>query len=153
MRYAVVKNNVVENMIAWDGVVPYTPPQGTILIQSDMAGPGWIWDGNNFSKPPRPEPPPPPVPESITRRQCALQLLSMQMITSEEALLMTKDGTPPAVVATVFAQMPQDQALLAQIDFAAIGYYRNNPLINVMMESAGMTPEQIDHFFIDASEL
>jgi hypothetical protein len=96
---------------------------------------------------------PPPVPESITRRQCALQLLAMKMITSDEALAMTKDGTPPAAVDAVFAQMPADQALLARIDFAAVGYYRDNPLITTMMQANGMTPEQIDAFFIAAAQL
>lgn len=96
---------------------------------------------------------PPPVPSSITRRQCALQLLAMKAITADEALAMTKDGTPPAAVSAVFTQMPADQALLAQIDFAALGYHRDNPLINVMMQANGMTPEQIDEFFILAAKL
>jgi len=77
----------------------------------------------------------------------------MQMITSDEALAMTKDGTPPAAVSAVFAQMPADQALLAQIDFAAIAYYRDNPLITTMMQASGMTAEQIDQFFIAAAQL
>jgi hypothetical protein len=93
------------------------------------------------------------VPKSITRRQCALQLLAMQMITAEEALAITKDGTPPAAVDAVFANMPADQALLARIDFAAVGYYRDNPLITTMMQANGMTPEQIDQFFIAAAQL
>lgn len=95
----------------------------------------------------------PVVPESITRRQCALQLLGMKIITADEALAMTKDGTPPAAVAAVFSQMPVDQALFAKIDFAAMSYYRSNPLINVMMQANGMTPEQIDDFFILAATL
>lgn len=44
MRYAIVRNNLVENMIVWDGVTPYTPPDGTILVQSEAADIGWIYD-------------------------------------------------------------------------------------------------------------
>jgi hypothetical protein len=44
MGYAVIKNNVVENMIVWDGVTPYTPPEGTILVASDIAEIGWIYN-------------------------------------------------------------------------------------------------------------
>jgi hypothetical protein len=44
MRYAIIKNNVVENTIVWDGVTPYTPPEGTILVASDTAEIGWIYN-------------------------------------------------------------------------------------------------------------
>lgn len=58
MGYAIVRNNVVENMIAWDGVTPYTPPEGTILVQSDVAAIGWLYDPETgiLSPPVPPEP-------------------------------------------------------------------------------------------------
>lgn len=99
--------------------------------------------------------PPPPVPDSITRRQCALQLLAMQTITAEEALAMTKTAEVPAAVAQVLTdavnagQMTPEQRILAEIDFAATNYYRSNSLLDLM----GLTPEQIDQFFIAAAQL
>lgn len=92
---------------------------------------------------------PPAVPGSITRRQCALQLRALQVITLQEALDMVKTATVPAAIAAIFAKMPEEPRLLAEIDFAASRYYRNNSLLGMM----GLTEEQIDQFFIAASDL
>lgn len=35
MRYVIIRDGVVENVIIWDGVTPYTPPEGCELRQSD----------------------------------------------------------------------------------------------------------------------
>lgn len=61
-RYVLVRNNVVENVIAWDGVSPWDPPEG-VTMQRDPGGvgPGWIRqeDGTFVSPiPPEPEPQP-----------------------------------------------------------------------------------------------
>lgn len=93
-------------------------------------------------------------PSKITRRQCALQLLVTQTITAEEALAMTKSGEVPAAIAAVFDQavanqtMTPEQRILAEIDFAAINYYRENSLLSLM----GLTDLEIDQFFIAASQ-
>lgn len=98
---------------------------------------------------------PPVVPTSITRRQCALQLLAIQAITPTEALAMTKSAELPAPIAAIFDQsvangtMTAEQRILAEIDFAAINYYRNNSLLGMM----GLTEEGIDQFFIAAAQL
>lgn len=97
--------------------------------------------------------PPVSVPVSITRRQCALQLLATGNITAQEALDMTKTAAVPFPIALMFdTQVAQgnwtaEQRLLAEIDFAATNYYRSNNLLSLM----GQTPEQIDQFFISAS--
>lgn len=96
-----------------------------------------------------------PVPASITRRQCALQLLAVQYITPEEALAMTKSAEVPAVIAAVFDNavanklMTAEQRILAEIDFAAANYYRANSLLSLI----GLTDEQIDQFLIAAANL
>ena len=33
MNYAMVQNSVIVNIIDWDGVTPYTPPEGCELYQ------------------------------------------------------------------------------------------------------------------------
>jgi len=47
-RWAVVRtaDNVVVNVIEWDGVRPYTPPAGTQLVDGTGkdVGPGWVYD-------------------------------------------------------------------------------------------------------------
>jgi len=61
MNYAMVQNGVIVNIIDWDGVTPYTPPEGCELHQWD--GPmdiGWAWVNG---APVDPNPPLPPEPE------------------------------------------------------------------------------------------
>lgn len=98
-------------------------------------------------------PPPPDVPESITRRQCSMQLLNIQMITSDEAIAMAQTGTPPSSVMPYINALEEPQRTMAIIDFAAENYFRNNPLLISLMEASGMTPQQVDEFFIAASQL
>lgn len=107
----------------------------------------------NMDEPPPPPPPPPVVPESITRRQCALQLFAVGMITGPEAVAMARDGTPPASVQAAFDTLPEPNKTLALIDFAASNYYRASPLIPSLMAANGMTEEQVDQFFVEASTL
>jgi hypothetical protein len=95
----------------------------------------------------------PPVPESITRRQCALELHAQSIITAQEALDMTKTAAVPAAIAAIFDSLvgggawTADQRILAEIDFAAANYYRSNSLLTLM----GLTSEQIDAFFVSAA--
>ena len=46
MRYAIVDSatKVVQNVIVWDGVTPFTPPTETTLVNVDgiPCGSGWI---------------------------------------------------------------------------------------------------------------
>lgn len=59
MRYAMVKDGFVINIIKWDGVSPYTPPEGTTLVPAtNDATIGGTWDGNVFGPAPEPEPQP-----------------------------------------------------------------------------------------------
>ena len=155
MTYAIVNNGIVENVVVWDGETPYTPPEGSIIVQSDVAGIGWSYNYETGEFTPPASAQLLFVPVSITRRQCALQLLALQYITSEEALAMTKSAEVPAAVAAVFDQavangtMTAEQRVLAEIDFAAANYYRSNSLLGLM----GLTEAEIDQFFIAAAQL
>ena len=37
MRYVIIdkKTNLIINAIVWDGIVPWTPPEGTFVLRSD----------------------------------------------------------------------------------------------------------------------
>jgi hypothetical protein len=56
MKYAVVDEatKVVVNMIVWDGVTPYNPPQGTTLVNvtDTPCGMGWIEQPDGTFAPP-----------------------------------------------------------------------------------------------------
>lgn len=90
------------------------------------------------------------VPSSITRRQCALEMQERGMITGQEALDMTKSGTVPFFISSVFAGMPEEDRIKAEIDFAAAAYFRDNPLLISLMKSTGANTQDIDNFFISA---
>ena len=57
MRYAIVDSatKVVQNVIVWDGVTPFTPPAGTTLVNVDgvLCGPGWIQQPDGSFLPPQ----------------------------------------------------------------------------------------------------
>lgn len=108
----------------------------------------WLSEGN---KPEPYVPPPPPVPQSITRRQCAIELRERTLITPLEALNMTKTATPPAMIQSIFDAMTENNRILAETDFAADTYLRTNSLLIQIMTSTGATEEQIDDFFRSAS--
>lgn len=96
---------------------------------------------------------PKPVPPQITRRQCARQLYAIGMITGPEAVAMTRNGTPPAMVQTYLAALPEAARYVAEMDFAADTYLRNNPLLAALMAANDKTDAEVDQFFIDAEAL
>lgn len=93
-----------------------------------------------------------PVPQSITRRQCAIELRERSIISSQEALNMTKYGDVPSLVQQLLSQMNDADRIKAETDFAANTYMRSNPLLISVMTEAGSTEEEIDQFFRDASK-
>lgn len=95
----------------------------------------------------------PPVPSSITRRQCAKQLFIMGLINGDEAVAMTRNGTPPAIVAIELATLADAERTIAEIDFAADTYLINNPLLLSLMEKLNKTQADLDEFFIAAAAL
>lgn len=91
------------------------------------------------------------VPKLITRRQCAIELRERGMITAQEALAMTKYGDVPGMIAAIISQMPEEQRIIIETDFAADSYLRSNPLLVSMMQATGATDNDIDDFFIAAA--
>lgn len=57
MRYAIVDDltKIVQGVILWDGVTPYTPPAGTTLVNVDgvYCDPGWIQQPDGSFLPPQ----------------------------------------------------------------------------------------------------
>lgn len=53
IRYAMIKNGVVENISLWDGdTTRWQPPEGVLTIPApDNVGVGWTYDGETWSKP------------------------------------------------------------------------------------------------------
>ena len=48
-NYAVVKDNVVLNLVEWDGVTEYSVPEGDFILSDGNAYIGGAYDGGEFS--------------------------------------------------------------------------------------------------------
>lgn len=139
MTYKLTTSPTTVHRLADNAFIPFD--RGNRDYQEYLA---WLEEGNT----PEPYiPPPPPVPQSITRRQCAIELRERNLITAQEALDMTKTGEVPSMVAQIFASMSTDDRILAETDFAADTYMRSNPLLIQIMSASGATEEDIDDFF------
>ena len=57
-RYAIVRNNIVENVVLWDGVTNWGPPSGCDLVDiTDLnVGPKYIRNEDGTFSPPPEEP-------------------------------------------------------------------------------------------------
>ena len=58
MRYALINDGTVENVILWDGSTDYEPPAGTTLVEigSNIVHIGYLYDGTTFTNPNPPTP-------------------------------------------------------------------------------------------------
>ncbi|HFW6363180.1 tail assembly chaperone gp38 [Escherichia coli] len=54
-RYALIKNNIVVNIVIWDGAGDMFADFKAVNISGVAVGIGWIYDGNNFTAPPKHE--------------------------------------------------------------------------------------------------
>lgn len=145
-------NNKAVNFVENEGTPEHTP-DGCSAVQipaSASYGYGWVWDGTSFIDASQPTP---VVPESITRRQCAMMMFSLQMIGGPEAIAMTQTGTPPYAVQQYLDTLPEPQRTFAIMDFAATNYFRDNPLLLSLMQLNNMTEQQVDEFFIGSAQL
>ena len=132
-NYADVLNGVVTNVIVWDGVSPYTPPDGGTLV---LAGPnaqvGATYANGVFTAPP---PPAPVVPASVTAVQMRLALAQLNMLTQ--------------ITAAVNAS---SQVTQVYWNYQTV-YFRNNSLLESLATSPpiSLTDTQIDQIFILAA--
>lgn len=99
-------------------------------------------------------PPPPPVPQEISDRQFFQQLAIMGMITEDEALAAVSTGTLPASFETIINTLPEEQRFTAKmlVQGATI-FNRQNQFVAYFAYATGMTSEQVDDLWRQASEL
>ena len=128
MRYAIIDSGTVANIIEADA--DFSDSIGAVLAQE--AGIGWSYAGGVFTAPPVP---PVPVPQQVTMRQACIQLEADGLLDDVEA---------------VVATLPR----IYQIEWQrASVVLRDNPLVEIVRQQQGMTAEQIDTLFINASNL
>ena len=126
MRYAIIENNTVTNVIEADGALP-----GLEMAPAGEASIGWGYTDGVFTPPP---PQPTPVPTSVSMRQAQLALLAADLLDDVEALVAT---LPRAY------QIEWNKASTVE---------RTNPLVEIVREQKGLTSTDIDNLFIAASQ-
>ena len=50
MRYGIVRDGIVINVVSWDGVSEWSPPIGCELVRHDEVDIGDLWDGCKLTK-------------------------------------------------------------------------------------------------------
>lgn len=99
-------------------------------------------------------PPQPVVPAEISDRQFFQQLALSTIITQQEALDAVRTGAIPAPLLPFLDALPANDRFAAEMLLSgATTFYRNHPLTVAVGAAQGMTPTQIDQFFIAAAQL
>jgi hypothetical protein len=129
--FALIKNNVIENIIVLDTPADYTPPDGFELVEISEGGIGWGYIGGVVTQP---VPIAIIIPTSITMRQCRLQLLA--------------DGVYETVNSAV-ASMGQAAGIEWEY---AMDVDRTNPLVPSMQQLLGWTDARVDQFYTEAAK-
>lgn len=134
MRYAIVTDGVVENIVEWDGGEGWSPPEGSEAVEAvGSVSMGWTYDGDEFAPPTAPVL---PAPDSVSARQFKLQLLAAGLLDEVEGWIAL-----------------QGQAV--QIAYENSGFFvRTEPMMQSGFLALGFTEEQqIDDFFRAAAAL
>lgn len=132
---AVIHNDVVVNVLIADAAT-YPADPGLFLVDVDpfnvpMIGSTYDSITGIFTPPVLPV----VVPETVTPRQVRLLLLQQGLLDQVETLI-----------------SQQDKATQITWEFA-IEFRRNDPLLNNLAQQLNLTEDQVDQFFIAASQL
>lgn len=132
---AVIHDNVVTNVLVADAAT-YPADPGSFLVDVDINNVppiGSAYDAvtGQFT----PLLPSIPVPEVVTPRQVRLLLLQQGLLDEVETMI-----------------SQQDRATQITWEFA-IEFRRDDPLLNNLAQQLNLTEEQVDQFFIAASQL
>ncbi len=126
MKAHILENNKVVNTIEVKSL-DFLPN----LIDGSVGGIGWDYIDGKLTPP---ETTPEPIQTSITPRQARLKLLEANLLDNLEAIITTNRSW--------------------QIEWEyATEVKRDSPLIDAVATQAGLTVEQIDQMFVEASKL
>ena len=129
MRYAIIENGIAVNVVLADS------PLAENWVQSDIAAPGDLYDGEAFTKPG------PAVPESVS------------MAAARKALIL--GGVSLAAVdAAIDSITDSTERDLARTDWEyAATVRRHSPLVDSLGAAIGLTESEIDALFVAAGGL
>lgn len=131
MRWALIESGIVANVVEQDD----QPQIDGQWVECGSAGPRWLYDGEQFSAPPGELG---GAVQTITSRQ------------GKRALLVA--GLYHDALAAINA-LPDPSKTAALIDWDAPTWSRNDPTLVSMAAVLGLTDEQLDELFAQASTL
>ena len=138
MKFAVVENGIVTNMVIADAALEAN------WVQTDEAGIGWLYDGATFSAPPEK---PAPVPASMSFAQLLIGLVAEAWITEAEGEAWLV-GTLPAPLLALINSLPASEQFAAKARaIRPSEVLRSNALVVALGAATGKTEAQIDTFF------
>lgn len=157
-RFAIVDTvtKQILSVVEYEEQPPSPPPgfpEGSEAIAHEGVSADWTFDGVDFTPPPEPTPPS-VVPQTISDRQFFQQLAVEGIISEDDAISAVATGTIPPVMMPLISSMPPESQFSAKMLLCgATVFERYHPMTSAIGTSYGMTPEQIDNFFIAASLL
>jgi hypothetical protein len=98
VRYALIRDGVVTNLIEWDGASQWAPPAGEIAqpFANGAVNPGWLWnDGNPVDPNPHPDPEPYTGPITVSRLRLKLELAERGLLDDGDAAVAASGGVAP----------------------------------------------------------
>lgn len=138
MRYALVKNGVVENVIEADGTMQV--PADTTAIATSEAGPGWTYADGVFSPP---TPPLNSVPELVTLAQ-ARAIMKLRPGKNLGPTLFDEANT----IVSTSGNIP-----LQEFWERGDVFHRNSETLATLATQLGLTNDEVDQLFRDASAI
>jgi hypothetical protein len=128
--YAIIAGGYITNVMRWDGITPWTPPDGaTIMLLSAAIAQGYPYATRI-----------PTVPDSVLPVQLRTWLLYAGKLDQVNALI---DGIPD----------PMQRAEAKQRWDYTLTIPRTHPLVLMIGQELGMTSAEMDAAFIQAATL
>lgn len=134
MRYALIYGGVVRNVVEADADWPGLQ-DADVAVQTDVAGPGWLWDGQDFTRPASV----PVVPDAVTMRQARRALHAAGLLAGVEAAIDT-------------LAEPEKTAARIEWEYSS-EVQRHNGFVEQLAPLLGLTGAQLDALFVAAAAL
>lgn len=137
MRLAKIDGGIVVNVIEVDPAA--VPDWAADWPEAAEAGPGWLWDGEEFT----------PPPETDPAEALAAERESMVCSRFQAKAALHSAGLLPAVEAAIAQADPVTQLAWAE----AVEYRRNSPTILALAAALELSDEQVDDLFRTAMQI
>lgn len=132
MRYAIIENNEVVNIINANADFISANGFNAIELQDEFVDIGWQYiDGQFYQATPKKV-----VPDAVTPRQIRLAMHKLGILSTIESAVRNS---------------PSDEVKIAW-DYATF-FYRKDPMLAAMAPALGMTEDQVDDLFILAESI